>query len=98
MTGRPIARNAAARSLSQPVRHATSTPLIAVNSPATLLESGAFRIGRIYIHRQLKHRFRDALGEIEIFLEGNLLRQVGILPVDFDCAIPIPLANGGEFR
>src|SRR2546430_9163038 len=31
-TGRPIARNVAARSLSQPVCHATSTPLIAVNS------------------------------------------------------------------
>src|SRR5438874_504381 len=31
-TGRPIARNVAARSLSQPVCQATSTPLIAVNS------------------------------------------------------------------
>src|SRR5205807_5125340 len=32
ITGRPIARKVAARSLSQPVCHATSTPLIAVNS------------------------------------------------------------------
>src|SRR5438874_2603860 len=31
-TGRPIAKNMAARSLIQPVCHATSTPLIAVNS------------------------------------------------------------------
>src|ERR1017187_376714 len=36
MTGRPIARNAAARSLNHPVRQLTSTPLIAVNSPSAL--------------------------------------------------------------
>src|SRR5512132_201043 len=35
-TGRPNARKAAARSLIQPVRHATSTPLIAVNSASAL--------------------------------------------------------------
>src|SRR5204863_9770408 len=36
ITGRPSARNVAARSLNHPVRQATSTPLIAVNSPNAL--------------------------------------------------------------
>src|SRR5205823_4220380 len=36
ITGRPNARDAAARSLNQPVRQATSTPLMAVNSASAL--------------------------------------------------------------
>ena len=52
----------------------------------------------IQIHRQLESRRRNSARQIQVFLEGKLLREIWKFTVDLDSTAPVPLSNRREFR